>query len=124
MCSFARKERAAWKKSHLKWKWRLFCGLLLAAFFGLPALWWQKHVLPKQQNCQPGSIECSQHKRIMLLASVGLTFYGIGLVRYWIDLQRQGPAFEFLLDKMRGGWAWYAPSPSTHARLFLCPTSF
>lgn len=86
------KERGTWKQSGVKWK--LFIVALCALYGALPFYWWQHNVLPDQMNEHEGSgtrINVYQkHERIVLLASIGLTLYGLGLVRYWIELQRQG----------------------------------
>lgn len=113
------------------WQWWLFVSTLYLVYWALPAYLWYSYILPTVPP-KPSSLEehTKKHERIVLLASLGLTMYGIGLVRYWIELQRQGnkhttniflctlwqhqhgrsfagPAFEFLLDKMKGGWAWW-----------------
>ena len=87
------KERGTWKHSVVKWK--LFIVALCTIYGALPFYWWDRHVLPKSPNEDEGSTEMvideyQKHERIVLLASIGLTLYGLGLVRYWIELQRQG----------------------------------
>ena len=46
-----------------------------------------------------------KYGRIYLISLAGWVLFLAFLSVYWIQLKRQGPAFEFLLDKMRGGWA-------------------
>ena len=83
----------SWRTSKWRWKWQVFC-LFCAGIV----------VVPVSALCYVKSAGASKHERVVLLAAVGLTLYSFGLARYWIELQRQGPAFEFLLDKMKGGW--------------------
>jgi hypothetical protein len=86
------KERGTWKQSGVKWK--LFIAGLSVLYGALPFYWWLHNVLPEQTHEHEGSgtaIDVYQkHERIVLLASIGLTLYGLGLIRYWIELQRQG----------------------------------
>ena len=89
------KERGTWKHSVVKWK--LFIVSLCTLYGALPFYWWDRQVLPESPNEEEGSTavvtdEYQKHERIVLLASIGLTLYGLGLVRYWIELQRQGTA--------------------------------
>jgi hypothetical protein len=78
------KERGVWKNSPFKWKWRLFLGALVVLYGALPFFLWHEMVLPDIDD------QDKKHERIVLLASIGLTAYGIGLVWYWSELQRQG----------------------------------
>ena len=50
----------------------------------LPFYLWYLIVLPNDEEVE------RKHERMVLLASIGLTLYVLGLVRYWIELQRQG----------------------------------
>ena len=61
-------------------------------------------------SCETGGGRSWSHRkyaRIVLLSKAGWIFFAAGLFVYWTQLKRQTPAFEFLLDKMRGGWAWW-----------------
>ena len=76
------KENGAWKKSIVTWK--LFAGALFVLYGALPFYLWYLTVLPNDEEVE------RKHERMVLLASIGLTLYVLGLVRYWIELQRQG----------------------------------
>ena len=85
------KECGTWKNSFLQWKWRLFCVGLIAIYGVFPFCLWCWKVLPNVEG------QDSKHERIVLLASIGLTAYGLGLVWYWTELQRQGMRQPFCL---------------------------
>lgn len=85
------KERGTWKQSSVKWK--LFVVALCTLYGLVPFYWWHRYVLPANPDTAEGSSKIDvyqKHERIVLLASIGLTLYVLGLVRYWIELQRQG----------------------------------
>lgn len=111
-------EKGAWKHKRLKlpwgkrpdgtvkqlklpsterWQWWLFVSTLYLTYWVLPAYLWYRYILPTVPS-KPLTLEerTKKHERIVLLASLGLTMYGIGLVRYWIELQRQGRRFRYL----------------------------